>query len=129
MPNLKTSRILLSRHSAIALKTTRQQAQIFAALGDPTRLSLVAKLVDGQTHSISTLAHGIKITRQAVTKHLTVLEDVGLVSKTKEGRESLYLLDPKPLDSLKEYLDIISLHWDQTLHNLKYFVEEQEEQE
>lgn len=64
------------------------------------------------------------MTRQAVTKHLTVLEGVGLVSKVKEGRESLYVLDPKPLENLKEYLDIISLQWDQSLQNLKSFVEE-----
>lgn len=64
------------------------------------------------------------MTRQAVTKHLTVLEGVGLVSKIKEGRESLYLLDPQPLKSIQDYLDIISLQWDQTLQNLKSFVEE-----
>lgn len=64
------------------------------------------------------------MTRQAVTKHLTVLEGVGLVSKTKEGRECLYVLDPQPLKSLQEYLDIISAQWDQALQNLKSFVEE-----
>lgn len=114
----------MSRNSAVALKTTKQQAHIFAALGDPTRLSLVAKLIDGETHSISALSLGSKMTRQAVTKHLTVLEDVGLVAKTKEGRESLYVLDPKPLKSLQEYLDIISAQWDQKLQSLKSFVEE-----
>ncbi len=114
----------MPRNSAVALKATKQQAHIFAALGDPTRLSLVAKLIDGETHSISALSEGSKITRQAVTKHLTVLEGAGLVSKVKEGRESLYLLDPKPLKSLQEYLDIISMQWDQTLQNLKSFVEE-----
>ncbi len=113
----------MSRSSGAALKT-KQHALIFAALGDPTRLSLVSKLVDGEAHSISALSTGSKITRQAVTKHLSVLEDVGLVSKTKEGRESLYALDPEPLKSLQEYLDIISLQWDQTLQNLKTFVEE-----
>ena len=114
----------MSRNSAASLKTTKQQAHVFAALGDPTRLSLVAKLIDGETHSISALSTGTKITRQAVTKHLTVLEAVGLVSKTKEGRESLYVLDPRPLMSLQEYLDIISMQWDETLQNLKSFVEE-----
>ena len=97
---------------------------MFAALGDTTRLALVAKLLDGQPHSIAALSSGSKITRQAVTKHLTVLEEVGLVAKTKEGRESLYVLDPTPLDSLKEYLDVISVQWDQTLHNLKSFIED-----
>ncbi len=114
----------MSKNSAFALKTTKQQAHIFAALGDPTRLSLVAKLIDGEPHSISSLSTGSKITRQAITKHLSVLEGVGLVSKNKDGRECLYALDPKPLNSLKEYLDIISLQWDQSLQNLKSFVEE-----
>jgi DNA-binding transcriptional ArsR family regulator len=114
----------LARNSTVSLKTTKQQAHIFAALGDPTRLSLVSKLIDGDSHSISALSTGTKISRQAVTKHLTVLEGVRLVSKTKDGRESLYALDPKPLKFLQEYLDIISLQWDQTLLNLKSFVEE-----
>lgn len=115
---------MLSKLSSVTLKNTKQQAHIFAALGDPTRLSLVAKLNDGEAHSISALSEGTKITRQAVTKHLTVLEGVGLVSKSKEGRESLYALDPKPLKSIQEYLEIISRQWDQTLQNLAKFVEE-----
>lgn len=101
-----------------------QQAQVFAALGDPTRMSLVAKLIDGKPQSISTLTAGSKITRQAVTKHLSVLENVGLVSKIKDGRESLYELDPKPLLSLQEYLQVISSQWDNALNDLKRFVED-----
>ena len=111
------------RNSSTAFKI-EQQAPIFAALGDPTRLSLVAKLIDGKPHSISTLTEGSKVTRQAITKHLTVLEDVGLVSKIKNGRESLYELDPKPLESLQEYLELIASQWDKALHNLKAFVED-----
>jgi DNA-binding transcriptional ArsR family regulator len=114
---------LSKRNSSAALKT-EQQAHIFAALGDPTRLSLVAKLIDGKPHSISTLTAGNKITRQGITKHLTVLENVGLVSKIKDGRESLYELDTKPLESLQEYLEIIASQWDKALHNLKTFVED-----
>ena len=116
----------MSRNSNAALKATGQQAELFSALGDRTRLSLVAKLIDGDSHSISSLSTGAKISHQAVTKHLMVLEGVGLVSKIKEGRESLYVLDPKPLDSIQEYLDVISKQWDQALHNLKTFVEESE---
>lgn len=113
----------MSRSNA-ALAKTEKQAHIFAALGDPTRLSLVAKLIDGKPHSISTLTKGTKVTRQAITKHLTVLQGVGLVTSFKEGRESLYELDPKPLESLQEYLEIIASQWDKTLHNLKTFIEE-----
>lgn len=111
------------RISTTSLKTTKQHAHIFAALGDPTRLSLVSKLIDGEPHSISSLSTGTKISRQAVTKHLTVLSGVGLVSKSKEGRETLYSLDPKPIKSLQEYLNIISMQWDESLQNLKSFVE------
>lgn len=113
----------MSRSSSLAFKSEKQ-APIFAALGDPTRLSLVAKLIDGKPHSISTLTEGTKISRQAITKHLSVLQNVGLVTSTREGRESLYELDPQPLHSLKEYLDIIASQWDHTLQGLKAFVEE-----
>jgi DNA-binding transcriptional ArsR family regulator len=113
----------LSRLSNFSARKTEQQAHIFAALGDPNRLSLVAKLIDGKPHSISTLTAGSKVTRQAITKHLTVLENVGLVSKFKEGRESLYELRPKPLESLHEYLEVIASQWDKALNNLKRFVE------
>lgn len=114
----------MSRRSSSLAYKIENQAHIFAALGDPTRLTLVTKLIDRKTHSISTLTEGSKISRQAVTKHLSVLENVGLVSKVKEGRESLYELDPKPLESLQHYLDMIASQWDQALVNLKKFVEE-----
>ena len=113
----------MSRRNSSAAVKIEHQAHIFAALGDPTRLSLVGKLIDRKPHSISTLSEGTKITRQAVTKHLRVLEDVGLVTKNKDGRESLYELDPKPLESLQEYLDVIASQWDQALNSLKNFVE------
>ena len=96
---------------------------MFAALGDETRLSLVAKLAGGQPHSIAQLTDGTKLTRQAVTKHLRVLEDVGVVHATKSGRESLYALDTKPFASLGEYLDFVSQQWDEAIGRLKQFVE------
>ena len=102
---------------------TEYQATIFSALGDSTRLSLVTKLIDGQSHSITTLAADTHITRQAVTKHLRVLENVGIVTSIKAGRECLYALDPKPLKSVQDYLAIISHEWDISLNNLKAFVE------
>jgi DNA-binding transcriptional ArsR family regulator len=111
------------RQDKLAALKAEQQAPIFAALGDVTRLSLVTKLIDGKPHSISSLALGTQVTRQAITKHLTVLENVGLVSNFKSGRESLYELNPKPLATLQEYLDIIASQWDEALLNLKDFVE------
>jgi len=99
-------------------------APIFAALGDETRLSLVAKLSGGHRHSISHLTEGSKLTRQAITKHLRVLENVGIVRGVRRGRENLFQLDPEPIEEIKEYLDRVSQHWDQALARLKAFVED-----
>ncbi|MES2803560.1 MAG: metalloregulator ArsR/SmtB family transcription factor [Bdellovibrionota bacterium] len=113
----------MSRRSSSEALKIQQHADIFAALGDPVRLTLVAKLVGGKPHSISELTEGTKITRQAVTKHLRVLEDVGVVESAKNGRENLYELNTKPFESLQIYLDVIAKQWDQSLQNLKAFVE------
>jgi DNA-binding transcriptional ArsR family regulator len=99
-------------------------ARVFAALGDATRLSLVAKLCGGQPRSISQLTRGSRLTRQAITKHLRVLERAEIVHSVRTGRESLFALDPEPMDELKKYLDRISAQWDQALSRLKAFVEE-----
>ena len=101
-----------------------KHASVFAALGDETRLSIVKKLSNGQPHSISELTKGTDLTRQAVTKHLRVLENAGIVTGVKSGRESLYKFDPTSLNQAKGYLDRVSEQWDQTLGRLKKFVEE-----
>lgn len=113
----------MARLAKVTAQRVESSAKIFAALGDPTRLSLVHKLNDTNYHSISNLTEGTKITRQAVTRHLTVLEDIGLVTKVKEGREVLYVLDPAPLKSMSEYLEIIAAQWDEKLNDLKNFLE------
>lgn len=96
---------------------------IFAALGDDTRLSLLQKLSDGP-RSISQLSEGTAITRQAVTKHLRVMESVGLVSCSRQGRESLFQVDPAPLHQAQDYLSLVSARWDDALGRLKAFVED-----
>ena len=106
----------------------RSHAAVFAALGDETRLALVARLSDGRAASISELtqaqsAAGSKLTRQAITKHLRVLERARLVRCVRAGRESLFELDPRPMGEVKEYLDLVSAQWDQALGGLKSFVE------
>lgn len=103
--------------------TWQERAIIFAALGDETRLLLVAKLSRGRPCSISQLTEGSKLTRQAITKHLRVLEDVGIVHSARTGRKSLFELDPKPMEEIREYLDRVSEEWDQALGRLKAFVE------
>jgi DNA-binding transcriptional ArsR family regulator len=100
------------------------RAPIFAALGDETRLSLVAKLCGGQAYSISQLSQGSKLTRQAITKHLRVLESLGIVHSIRTGRENLFEFDPQPINGIKEYLDFVSEQWDQALSRLKSFVED-----
>jgi DNA-binding transcriptional ArsR family regulator len=96
---------------------------VFAALGDETRLALIEKLAGGQPRSITHLASGSKLTRQAITKHLRVLETAGVVRGVREGRESVFELDPRPIDGLKLYLDSVSKQWDQALGRLKALVE------
>jgi DNA-binding transcriptional ArsR family regulator len=98
-------------------------ATVFAALGDETRLSLVAKLCGGQPRSISQLTRGSRLTRQAITKHLRVLERAKIVRSIRAGRESLFEFDPEPIDEIGKYLDLVSQQWDQALSRLKSFVE------
>ncbi len=112
--------------SGLSTLTTRRRvhAPVFAALGDETRLSIIAKLCGGQSRSIAELTEGTRMTRQAVTKHLHMLEDAGLVHSTRSGRQSLYEFDPKPIEGVKDYLDLVSVQWDQALSRLKSFVED-----
>ena len=98
-------------------------APVFAALGDETRLLLVTKLSLQSPQSISQLAGDSDLTRQAVTKHLQALENVGLVYSLRKGRENLFEFEPKALKEVKNYLDEISTQWDQALSRLKTFVE------
>jgi len=100
------------------------QAPIFAALGDETRLSLIARLSRASGQSISQLAKGTKLTRQAVTKHLQILERVGLVRSVRKGRETLFEFDAAPIETMTQYLDLVSSQWDKKLTDLQTFLEE-----
>ena len=102
----------------------RHHAPVFAALGDQTRLALVHRLCSGRRHSISQLTEGSRLTRQAITKHLRVLEHAGIVRGVRSGRERLYEFDPRPIAEVKDYLDFVSGLWDQALGRLKHFVED-----
>ena len=102
---------------------TKRQAPVFRALGDETRLRLVRKLSRGQPCSISQLTAGTKLTRQAITKHLRVLESVAIVHSIRTGRENLFEFHPGPIEEVRKYLDLVSEQWDQTLARLKAFVE------
>jgi DNA-binding transcriptional ArsR family regulator len=99
-------------------------APVFAALGDEVRLRIMSRLCAGGPLSIARLTEGEDVTRQAVTKHLHVLEGAGLVRGIRQGRESLWEPEPRRLDEARRYLDLISEQWDQALGRLKSFVEE-----
>lgn len=98
-------------------------APIFAALGDETRLRLVAILCAGGAVSIAQLTSNTDITRQAVTKHLHVLAEAGLVHDVKVGRERLWQFDPVQLEEARRSLELIASQWDQALGKLKAAVE------
>jgi len=97
----------------------KARARVFAALGDKTRLALVAKLCSGEPRSISQLSQESKLTRQAITKHLGVLERAGIVSSRSEGRERLFAFDPEPLQGARAYLNSVAKQWEQTRSRLK----------
>ncbi len=103
-------------------------AAAFAALGDRTRLAIITQLRDGQPRSINWLATRLAadtdITRQAVTKHLRVLERAGLVRTRRVGRESQCSFQPEVVAGLRDYLDTVSRQWEDALTRLKSFVED-----
>ncbi len=98
-------------------------APLFAALGDETRLRLIGVLLAGGALSITQLTAGTEITRQAVTKHLLVLADAGLVRDIKVGRERLWEFEPTQLEEARRSLDVIAAQWDHALEKLKMAVE------
>jgi len=102
----------------------RAPANVFAALGDETRLSLVRKLCRGEPRSISQLTAGSRISRQAITKHLRVLERARIVRCVRAGRQSLFAFNPQPVEKIRHYLEFVSEQWDHALARLKAFVEE-----
>jgi DNA-binding transcriptional ArsR family regulator len=104
--------------------SVRRGASVFAALGDETRLRIVEKLSVSGPLSIARITDGEEVTRQAITKHLDVLAEVGLVHDLRRGRERLWELELAPLDEARRYLDHVSQRWDGTLARLKAFVED-----
>jgi len=101
-----------------------ESAPLFAALGDATRLQVVARLARGGPMSITQLTEGSDVTRQAVTKHLTVLSEAGLVIDFRRGRERVWELRKRRLEDAQKLLDKISQRWDDELERLKTMLEE-----
>lgn len=100
-----------------------EAAAVFAALGDETRLRLVARLSREGPTSITQLTQGQQITRQAVTKHLHVLADAGVVRSRQRGRERIWECEPEVLVEARAYLEWVSAQWDMALARLQQFVE------
>lgn len=101
----------------------RAVADVFFALGDETRLSVMRKLGAGVPLSATALSDGANVTRQAIAKHLRVLEGAGLVRHEKRGREVLYALDARRLEEAREFLDAVSAGWDRAIDRLRELVE------
>jgi DNA-binding transcriptional ArsR family regulator len=112
------------RHKRSASPGWKGAAPLFAALGDETRLALVARLSEGGPRSITRLTAGSAVTRQAITKHLHVLASTGLVRDVRRGRERIWQLEPDRLDVARHFLIEISRRWDARLTRLRQLVED-----
>lgn len=112
-----------ARNPGAKFPLLRKAVPVFAALGDETRLRLIALLCTGSALSIAQLTAGTDITRQAITKHLHVLADAGLVRDLRQGRERLWELQASRLDEARRSLEVITEQWDQALLRLKTALE------
>ena len=99
-------------------------AIVFAALGDPRRLHILGRLSAEGPLSITRLSADSEVTRQAITKHLKVLAEAGLVRGTRHGRERVFELEPRPLEGARRDLDRISAQWDRAIERLRRYVED-----
>jgi DNA-binding transcriptional ArsR family regulator len=113
----------MSRSRASSALKVSQVSPLFAALGDDTRLSLVARLCTRGPQSIVRLTEGAAVSRQAITKHLHTLEDAGLVRSSREGREQIWEIQPKRLGDAGRFLGLISDQWDEAIERLRVLVE------
>lgn len=114
----------MSKRRSLRALEERGSAPLFAALGDELRLRLVSRLCDDGPLSITKLTAGSKVTRQAITKHLRVMEEAGLVRSARHGRENVWQLHRRRIEDARHYLDRISEQWDEALGRLRKFVED-----
>jgi DNA-binding transcriptional ArsR family regulator len=113
----------VSRSLSAVASGLKAFSPVFAALGDETRLKLVTRLCEEGPLSITRLSAGLPVTRQAVTKHLGVMEEAGLISGVRLGRERVWQLEPRRLLDARQTLELISQLWDQKLERLRRLVE------
>ncbi len=117
--------------SKAASARERNVVDVFFALGDGTRLSVVRKLGEGDALSATALSSAVlpageRVTRQAIAKHLRVLEGAGLVTHERRGREVVYSLETRRLEQARAFLERVSVAWDRRIERLKMLVEEPE---
>lgn len=110
----------MSKPAAVVAK-----APLFDALGDPNRLRIVTRLCDGGPCSTSQVTRVVSVSRQAATKHLQLLEAVGLVSSERNGRERIWRIEPKPLSDASDFLTALSKRWDDAIDRLRAYVEDE----
>ena len=115
----------MSAAETAVAREARATAPLFAALGDQTRLRIVRRLASGDSLSIAALTAGTGVTRQAISKHLAVLDEAGLVRSEWRGRERMWALNAVRLDAARRSLDTIAAQWDAGLARLKAFVEDE----
>lgn len=116
----------MSRPRAAALAKLPRAAPIFAALGDETRLTIVARLCARGPQSIIRLTEGANMSRQAITKHLHALARAGVIRGTRQGRERIWTVRTERLAEVGQYLEQISTQWDAALERLRAAVESEE---
>lgn len=98
---------------------SKAPAPVFAALGSATRLELLSRLGDGREYSITALTDDLDLTRQAITKHLQVLQHAGIVDSRRVGRESRFTVRPGSITQAKDYLTRVSDQWDESISRLR----------
>jgi DNA-binding transcriptional ArsR family regulator len=98
-------------------------AELFRALGDPTRLEMVRRISSGSPHTITTISSGLDITRQGARKHLQILADANVITLVPKGRDTTVSLERDTLEQGKAFIAELELRWDERLEALRQFVD------
>ena len=110
----------------VSEQVREHEQSLFTALADPIRRSLLVNLAEHSPRTATQLAEEYPITRQGILKHLTILEDAGLVAIHQAGREKRYTLTPEPLEELGQWIEDIGAKWDERLLRLKTWLEDEQ---